>query len=162
MQVVTNLYVNETYILYQCGTTPPTIDLVPAGSKFFEIPLTSVTVLDDTPYAYLVSFIPVFSHVVAMVFDVGLWHQISSALVFSSIMLCQKRLPEPSRCHQALTCARLRCLELAIISNNFLSSSEHGMSQDTCRSLTPSQHSQERQLTHSCLTLASRLDSITV
>ncbi|KAL3130726.1 hypothetical protein ABBQ38_000073 [Trebouxia sp. C0009 RCD-2024] len=52
-KVVTNLYVNETYILYQCGTARPTIDVVPAGSKFFEIPLTSVTVLDDTPYAYL-------------------------------------------------------------------------------------------------------------
>ena len=55
VQVVTNLYVNETYILYQCGTNRPSADAVPAGSKFFEIPLTSVTVLETIPYAYLVS-----------------------------------------------------------------------------------------------------------
>lgn len=55
VQIVTNLFVNETYILYQCGTTRPTADVVPAGSKFFEIPLTSVTVLETIPYAYLVS-----------------------------------------------------------------------------------------------------------
>ena len=55
MQIVTNLYVNETYVLYQCGTARPSTDLVPAGSKFFEIPLTSVTVLETIPYAYLVS-----------------------------------------------------------------------------------------------------------
>lgn len=55
VQVVTNLYVNETYVLYQCGTSRPSADLVPAGSKFFQIPLTSVTVLETIPYAYLVS-----------------------------------------------------------------------------------------------------------
>ena len=55
---MTNLFVNETYILYQCGTTRPTADVVPAGSKFFEIPLTSVTVLETIPYAYLVSTDP--------------------------------------------------------------------------------------------------------
>ena len=55
VQVVTNLHVNETYILYQCGTDRPSADMVPAGSKFFEIPLTSVTVLETVPYAYLVS-----------------------------------------------------------------------------------------------------------
>ncbi|DBA71969.1 hypothetical protein WJX79_005778 [Trebouxia sp. C0005] len=52
-KIVTNLYVNETYVLYQCGTTPPTADMVPAGSKFFQIPLTSVTVVETIPYAYL-------------------------------------------------------------------------------------------------------------
>lgn len=55
-QIVTNLFVNETYVLYQCGTPLPSADLVPVGSKFFEIPLTSVTVLETVPYAYLVSF----------------------------------------------------------------------------------------------------------
>ncbi len=54
LQIVTNLYVNETYVLYQCGTTAPDADVVPAGSKFFEIPLTSVTVVETIPYAYLV------------------------------------------------------------------------------------------------------------
>ena len=54
LQIVTNLYVNETYILYQCGTTPPAADLVPSGSKFFEIPLTSVALVETIPYAYLV------------------------------------------------------------------------------------------------------------
>ncbi|KAL0043795.1 hypothetical protein WJX82_001269 [Trebouxia sp. C0006] len=52
-KIVTNLYVNETYVLYQCGTTAPDADVVPAGSKFFEIPLTSVTVVETIPYAYL-------------------------------------------------------------------------------------------------------------
>lgn len=52
-KIVKNLYVNETYVLYQCGTTPPASDLVPAGSKFFQIPLTSVTVVETVPYAYL-------------------------------------------------------------------------------------------------------------
>ena len=55
LQVVSNLFVNETYVLYQCGTTPPTLDVVPAGAKFFEIPLTSISVIETVPYAYLVS-----------------------------------------------------------------------------------------------------------
>lgn len=54
MQVVTNLYVNETYVLYQCGTGRPAADVVPEGSKFFEIPLTSVSVIETVPYAYMV------------------------------------------------------------------------------------------------------------
>lgn len=54
LQVVTNLYVNETYVLYQCGTARPSADMVPTGSKFFEIPLTSVSVIETVPYAYLV------------------------------------------------------------------------------------------------------------
>jgi len=67
LQRVTNLYVNETYVLYQCGTTPPGADMVPAGSKFFQIPLTSVTVVETIPYAYLVGpsccvMSPLFQH----------------------------------------------------------------------------------------------------
>ena len=54
LQIVTNLYVDETYILYQCGTAPPAADLVPSGSKFFEIPLTSVALVETIPFAYLV------------------------------------------------------------------------------------------------------------
>lgn len=54
LQVVSNLFVNETYVLYQCGTTPPSSEIVPAGAKFFQIPLTSISVIETVPYAYLV------------------------------------------------------------------------------------------------------------
>ena len=52
-QVVTNLYANETYVLYQCGGTRPSANAV-AGAKVFSIPLTSVSVPDTVPYAFLV------------------------------------------------------------------------------------------------------------
>lgn len=70
LQIVTNLYVNETYVLYQCGTTAPDADRVPAGSKFFEIPLTSVTVVETIPYAYLVR--PSSSAVIPTSFSAGM------------------------------------------------------------------------------------------
>lgn len=54
VQIVRNLLVNETYVLYQCGTTPPSTNSVPAGAKLFAIPLTSVAVLETVPIAYLV------------------------------------------------------------------------------------------------------------
>lgn len=42
-------------MLYQCGTGRPPADVVPEGSKFFQIPLTSVSVIETVPYAYMVS-----------------------------------------------------------------------------------------------------------
>ena len=42
-------------MLYQCGTGRPSADVVPEGSKFFEIPLTSVSVIETVPYAYMVN-----------------------------------------------------------------------------------------------------------
>ena len=50
-QAVTNKLVNDTYLLYQCGTTPPAVQ---NGGNLFEIPLTSVSVPDTVPYAFLV------------------------------------------------------------------------------------------------------------
>ncbi len=56
MQVVTNLLQNETYVLTQCGTTAPTAaELELSGDvKFFEIPLTGLSVPDTTVGAFLV------------------------------------------------------------------------------------------------------------
>ena len=51
-QAVSNTLVNDTYLLYQCGTAPP---VVANGGNLFEIPLTSVSVPDTVPYAFLVS-----------------------------------------------------------------------------------------------------------
>jgi hypothetical protein len=51
---VTNTFTNETYVLYQCGSSRPS-GSVTAGAKVFEIPLTSVSVPDTVPYAFLVS-----------------------------------------------------------------------------------------------------------
>ncbi len=53
VQVVTNTYTNETYVLYQCGTRRPS-GSVTRGAKVFQIPLTSVSVPDTVPYAFLV------------------------------------------------------------------------------------------------------------
>lgn len=50
---MTNTYTNESYVLYQCGGTRPSANAVP-GAKLFQIPLTSVTVPDTVPYAFLV------------------------------------------------------------------------------------------------------------
>ena len=52
-QTVTNSLVNNTYLLYQCGTLPPAG--VNGAANAFEIPLTSVSVPDTVPYAFLVS-----------------------------------------------------------------------------------------------------------
>ena len=54
LQIVRNLLVNETYVLYQCGTQAPSSNALPAGSKVFSIPLTSVAVLETVPIAFLV------------------------------------------------------------------------------------------------------------
>ncbi|KAJ9531313.1 hypothetical protein QJQ45_006765 [Haematococcus lacustris] len=44
---------NETYVLYQCGTQPPPPSAVPAGAKFFSVPLSSVSVDDTTVVAFM-------------------------------------------------------------------------------------------------------------
>jgi hypothetical protein len=55
LQVVTNKYSsNETYVLYPCGVSKPDASQFPAGTKFFEIPLTSVSVDDTSVLAFLV------------------------------------------------------------------------------------------------------------
>ena len=52
-QTVTNTLVNNTYLLYQCGTLPPAG--LNGAPNAFQIPLTSVSVPDTVPYAFLVS-----------------------------------------------------------------------------------------------------------
>ena len=54
-KVVTNSVSNQTYVLYVCGSDRPSADApgVPAGAKFFQIPLTSISVSETVPYAYL-------------------------------------------------------------------------------------------------------------
>eukprot|EP00775_Hariotina_reticulata_P008816 gene8816-8995_t len=57
-KVVVNKRVNETYLLYQCGSPNP-LDLantelgLPANTKVFEIPLVSVAVADSTAQGFL-------------------------------------------------------------------------------------------------------------
>lgn len=51
--MVTNLKVNETYVLYQCGTPKPTNAFTDSSVKFFSIPLTAVSVPDATSAAFL-------------------------------------------------------------------------------------------------------------
>jgi hypothetical protein len=52
-KIVTNKIANETYVLYQCGTPPPAADVIPAGAKVFQIPLTSISAPETVPYAFL-------------------------------------------------------------------------------------------------------------
>ena len=44
--------VNETYVLYQCGTAKPTASFG-SNVKFFSIPLAAVSVPDSTSAAFL-------------------------------------------------------------------------------------------------------------
>jgi hypothetical protein len=54
-KVVTNGVSNQTYVLYVCGSDRPSADApgIPDGAKFFQIPLTSISVSETVPYAYL-------------------------------------------------------------------------------------------------------------
>ncbi|KAF8060598.1 hypothetical protein HT031_004775 [Scenedesmus sp. PABB004] len=56
-KVVTNKRVNETYVLYQCGTPNPVrveaTEGLPPGAKVFEIPLVSVAVTDSNAAGFL-------------------------------------------------------------------------------------------------------------
>ena len=54
--MVDNTLTGEQYLLYQCGTAAPGANL--AGGKTFQIPLTSVSVPDTVPYAFLVRWTP--------------------------------------------------------------------------------------------------------
>ena len=51
-KVVRNLLTNETYVLTTCGE-PPAPASVPAGAKYFNVPLVNVTVTDTTVIAYM-------------------------------------------------------------------------------------------------------------
>ncbi|KIZ07558.1 hypothetical protein MNEG_0395 [Monoraphidium neglectum] len=51
-KLVTNLVVNETYVLYQCGTPNPVdLGVAPKDTKTFQIPLHSLAVPDTTALA---------------------------------------------------------------------------------------------------------------
>lgn len=52
-KVVHNNIVNESYVLYQCGVQPPAASSFPNGTKFFQIPLTSVSAPETVPFAFL-------------------------------------------------------------------------------------------------------------
>lgn len=52
-KVVENLRVNESYVLYQCGTKPPDLSDYPPNVKLFEIPLTSIALYDVTSSSFL-------------------------------------------------------------------------------------------------------------
>ena len=55
-QIVSNAVAGEEYLLYQCGTAKPAVNVV--GGKVFQIPLTRVAVPDTVPYAFLVRPMP--------------------------------------------------------------------------------------------------------
>jgi len=55
--VVTNIQADETYVLFQCGTQPPASSQFGFPVKFFEIPLTSVSVPDTTASAFMVGLV---------------------------------------------------------------------------------------------------------
>jgi len=52
-KVVHNSIANETYVLSQCDLARPTAFDFPSGTKFFTVPLTSVSVPETVPYAFL-------------------------------------------------------------------------------------------------------------
>ena len=52
-KVVTNSYVNITYVLTQCGTTPPSPSLFSNTTVFFDIPVKTVASLATTAVSYL-------------------------------------------------------------------------------------------------------------
>ncbi|GAB4819434.1 hypothetical protein N2152v2_006480 [Parachlorella kessleri] len=50
-KVVNNSIAGELYVLYQCGAGEPSHDQFPAGTKFFQVPLVSISVPETIPYA---------------------------------------------------------------------------------------------------------------
>lgn len=53
-KIVDNLKINETYVLYSCGTKKPNLkDLKLEHAKLFEIPLTSVSLYDGTSAGFM-------------------------------------------------------------------------------------------------------------
>jgi hypothetical protein len=54
LQVVNNTIADEVYVLYQCGAGAPPRAAFPEGTKFFQVPLTSISAPETVPYAFLV------------------------------------------------------------------------------------------------------------
>lgn len=54
-KVVENKVSGEIFVLYQCGTQAPVEgeEGIPSGAKMFEIPLTSVSIPETVPYAFV-------------------------------------------------------------------------------------------------------------
>lgn len=52
-KVVNNTMANELYVLYQCPVASPPRDQFPEGTKFFQVPLTSVSIPETVPFAFL-------------------------------------------------------------------------------------------------------------
>lgn len=52
-KIVKNSIANQTYVLLQCGAPEPRLDTIPPGATVFQVPLTSVSVPDTVPYAFL-------------------------------------------------------------------------------------------------------------
>ena len=53
-QVVTNSIAGETYVLSQCGAQVPPASQFPEGTKFFTVPLVSLSAPETVPYAFVV------------------------------------------------------------------------------------------------------------
>ena len=53
-QVVTNSIAIETYVLSQCGAQVPPASQFPEGTKFFTVPLVSLSAPETVPYAFVV------------------------------------------------------------------------------------------------------------
>lgn len=52
--MVNNTIAGELYVLFQCGASAPPTDDFPEGTKFFKVPLTSVSAPETVPYAFMV------------------------------------------------------------------------------------------------------------
>lgn len=52
-KVVTNSIAGETYVLSQCGAQVPPASQFPEGTKFFTVPLASLSAPDTVPYAFI-------------------------------------------------------------------------------------------------------------
>ncbi len=52
-KVVVNEVANITYVLYECGSDVPDAGSVPEGAAFFQVPLTSLSVSETVPFAFL-------------------------------------------------------------------------------------------------------------
>lgn len=53
--MVNNTIAGEVYVLYQCGADAPPRSDFPVGTKFFLVPLTSLSAPETVPYAFVVS-----------------------------------------------------------------------------------------------------------
>ena len=53
-KVVNNSIAGEVYVLYQCVTQQPPVSDFPPGTRFFQVPLTSVSSPETVPFAFMV------------------------------------------------------------------------------------------------------------